>query len=65
MLINFKSTVNKDALLHELSPKFIWVIRDFTLEKVHPETGQPMSSKEYLEVCLRSKVIIIITKDFW
>ena len=47
--------INKDELLTELSPKFIWIIRDFTLEKVHPETGEEISSKEYLELCLKNK----------
>lgn len=61
-----------DTVLTELSPKFIWVLRDFTLEKVHPETNQEISSKEYLELCLRKKVkesktftYIILNKDLW
>ncbi len=47
--------VDKESLLTELSPKFIWLLRDFTLLKTHPETGQEISSKEYLEICLRKK----------
>lgn len=54
--ITTNSNIDKDNLLTELSPKFIWVLRDFTLEKVHPETGQEISSKEYLELCLRKKI---------
>jgi hypothetical protein len=53
--ITTNSNINKDDLLTELSPKFIWIIRDFTLEKVHPETGEEITSKEYLELCLKNK----------
>ena len=45
--ITTNSNIDKDELLTELSPKFIWIIRDFTLEKIHPETGEEISSKEY------------------
>ena len=44
-------------MINELSPKFIWLIRDFTLNKVNPETNEPIEGKEYLEICLRKKVI--------
>lgn len=54
--IAVNSAVNKDSILTELAPKFIWVLRDFTLEKVNPETGEEMSSNEYLELCLRNKI---------
>jgi hypothetical protein len=53
--ITTNSNIDKDELLTELSPKFIWIIRDFTLEKIHQETGQEISSKEYLELCLKNK----------
>ena len=53
--ITTNSNIDKDGLLTELSPKFIWIIRDFTLEKIHPETGEEISSKEYLELCLKNK----------
>ncbi len=43
-------------MLSELAPKFIWVLRDFTLEKVHPDSGEEISSNEYLEISLRKKV---------
>ena len=52
-----QSNINKDDMLIEMSPKFIWILRDFILEKVHPETGVELSSQEYLEMCLRRKVI--------
>jgi hypothetical protein len=54
--IKTNSGIDKESLISELSPKFIWVLRDFTLEKIHPETGQEISSKEYLEICLRKKI---------
>ena len=53
--ITTNSNINKDELLTELSPKFIWIIRDFTLEKIHPENGEEITSKEYLELCLKNK----------
>ena len=53
--ITTNSNIDNDELLTELSPKFIWIIRDFTLEKIHPETGEEISSKEYLELCLKNK----------
>lgn len=56
-LIIIQSGINKEDLINELSPKFLWVIRDFTLTKVHPETGQQIEGKEYLDVCLRKKVV--------
>ena len=54
--ITTNSNIDKDDLLSELAPKFIWLLRDFTLEKTHPETGLEISSKEYLEICLRKKI---------
>ena len=53
--ITTNTNIDKDELLTELSPKFIWIIRDFTLEKIHPETGEEISSKDYLELCLKNK----------
>lgn len=46
----------KDSIITELAPKFIWLIRDFALEKIHPDTNEPISSKEYLELCLNKKI---------
>ena len=53
--ITTNSDIDKDNLLTELAPNFIWIIRDFTLDKIHPETGEEISSKEYLELCLKNK----------
>ena len=46
---------DKDLLISELAPKFIWVLRDFVLDKIDPDTGEEISSNEYLELCLRNK----------
>jgi hypothetical protein len=46
---------DKDLIINELAPKFIWVLRDFILDKFDPETGEEISSNEYLELCLRNK----------
>ena len=42
---NFKHTANKEALITELAPKFFWILRDFILEFVDPESGQPISGR--------------------
>ena len=46
---------DKDLLITELAPTFIWVLRDFVLDKIHPDTGEEISSDDYLELCLRNK----------
>ena len=38
-----------------MAPKFIWILRDFTLTKVNPETGEEVSGREFLDICLRKK----------
>ena len=53
--ISTNSKVDKDAFVTENAPKFLWITRDFTLEKVHPETNKEISSKEYLDIYLRKK----------
>ena len=50
------SKIDKDILIEELAPKFIWTLRDFTLDKIDPETNEEISSNEYLELCLRNKI---------
>ena len=52
---DLKSEEQKERLIEDLTPKFIWTLRDFTLEKINPETGEEISSDEYLELCLRNK----------
>ena len=46
---------DKDLIINELAPKFIWVLRDFILDKIDPDTGEEISSDDYLELCLRNK----------
>ena len=48
---------DKDEMINQLAPKFIWVLRDFVLDKIDPETGKEISSNEYLEICLRNKLL--------
>ena len=52
-----KASEDKEHLISLISPKLIWLLRDFTLESVHPETGEAISSKEYLEICLKKKIV--------
>ena len=53
--INSNSYIDKDKLIRDLAPKFIWTLRDFSLDKINNETGEEISSDEYLELCLRNK----------
>ena len=46
---------DKDLVITDLAPKFIWVLRDFVLDKIDPESGEEITSDEYLELCLRNK----------
>ena len=48
---------DKDNIINDMAPKFIWVLRDFILDKIDTETGKEISSNEYLEVCLRNKTL--------
>jgi len=37
-------------------PQFLWLLRDFTLELgVNEETGEPVTTQEYLENCLKEQ----------
>ena len=49
------SNIDKDKIISDLAPKFIWTLRDFTLDKIDPDTGEEITSDEYLELCLRNK----------
>ena len=53
--INSNTNINKDELISDLAPKFIWTLRDFSLDKIDPDTGEEISSDQYLELCLRNK----------
>jgi hypothetical protein len=37
--------------LHRFMPKFLWILRDFTL-KIEDERGRKISPTQYLENCL-------------
>lgn len=53
--ISFTDKINKDHLISELCPKFIWALRDFDLKKLSPPKGQKMTSDMYLEKCLTER----------
>ena len=46
--------VNKDKLIAELCPKFIWTIRDFELEKLN-EIKKTIGQDAYLAQCLKER----------
>ena len=48
---------DKDMMIQELAQKFIWVLRDFMLDKIDPETDKEISSTQYLEMSLRNKTL--------
>ena len=48
---------DKEMMINQLAPKFIWVLRDFILDKIDPDTGKEISSNDYLEICLRNKLL--------
>lgn len=50
------SAIDKDIMISDLAPTFIWVLRDFGLDKINPISGEELSSDEYLELCLRNKI---------
>lgn len=53
-------TEEKESIFLELAPKFIWVIRDFTLNKTLPGTDIEIDNNQYLDISLRKKVIITV-----
>lgn len=58
-----KGKTDKNAFLVESAPKLIWTLRDFSGDKLDPESKKEMSSKEYLDFCLRGKVHLIFFHD--
>ena len=50
------SKLDTEKTIMGLAPKFVWCLRDFTLDKVDPITNEEISSDEYLEMCLRNKI---------
>ena len=49
------SKINKDKLISELCPKFIWTLRDFDLTKLTNKKGEKITSDMYLENCLNER----------
>ena len=50
------SKLDTEKTIMGLAPKFVWCLRDFTVDKVDPITNEEISSDEYLEMCLRNKI---------
>ena len=53
--LGINERINKDKLISELCPKFIWTLRDFDLEKLTPIKGNKMFPDFYLEKCLKER----------
>ena len=49
------STNNNDTDDDSAFPSFLWVLRDFTLELVDPDTGDLLTPRDYLESCLQQQ----------
>lgn len=45
----------RDPARDQFFPTFLWVVRDFSLTLSDPETGEPLTAKEYLETSLASQ----------
>ena len=52
--IGINENINKDKLIAEICPKFIWAMRDFDLDKLS-EDGKDLTSDDYMEQCLKEK----------
>jgi hypothetical protein len=50
--IGINEKLNKDKLITEICPKFIWAIRDFDLKKLENEK---ISRDDYMEQCLKER----------
>lgn len=53
--IGITEKVNKDHLISELCPKFLWALRDFDLSKLSPPEGEEMTQDMYMEQCLTER----------
>ena len=53
--IAINDKLNKDNLISELCPKFIWTLRDFDLDKLTSPQGQKMTPDMYMEQCLTER----------
>ena len=50
--IGINEKLNKDKLITEICPKFIWAVRDFDLKKLENEK---ISRDDYMEQCLKER----------
>ena len=53
--LGINERINKDKLIAELCPKFIWTLRDFDLDKLTPIEGNKILPDFYLEQCLKER----------
>ena len=53
--IGINENVNKDKLISEICPKFIWAMRDFNLKKLSHKNKKKMTSDDYMEKCLKER----------
>ena len=53
--IAINDKLNQDNLISELFPKFIWVLRDFDLDKLTSPQGEKMAPDMYMEKCLTER----------
>ena len=53
--IGINENINKDKLISEICPKFIWAMRDFNLKELSPKNEKRMTSDEYMEKCLQER----------
>ncbi len=50
--------MDKEEIIASLTPKFMWILKDFTLE-LQDDYGKDISPNQYLENCLLTRVIYI------
>ena len=53
--IAINDKINKENLISELCPKFLWALRDFDLDKLTLPQGQKMTPDMYMEQCLTER----------
>ena len=52
-----KTLIDKEELLKELSPYFLWVLRDTSSDQLRTEDGLKFSNKEIFEIGLNNKPV--------
>ena len=58
--ISVSTDENSEQALSYYTPKFLWILRDFTLELLDSK-GKPITSSQYLENALTDQVDIQLT----